>query len=47
LESMGHIFKKSNRQFGNMQIIMWDHKNNKIEIASDPRGKEKSREEVY
>jgi len=47
LESMGHIFKKSNRQFGNMQIIMWDHKNNKIEIASDPRGKEKSREDVY
>ena len=47
LESMGHIFKKSNRQFGNMQIIMWDQVNNKIEIASDPRGKEKSREEVY
>ncbi|MDB4040850.1 gamma-glutamyltransferase [Methylophilaceae bacterium] len=47
LESMGHILKKSNRQFGNMQIIMWDHKNNKIEIASDPRGKEKSREEIY
>ena len=47
LESMGHIFKKSNRQFGNMQIIMWEHKNNKIEIASDPRGKEKSREDVY
>jgi len=47
LESMGHIFKKSNRQFSNMQIIMWDHKNNKIEIASDPRGKEKSREDVY
>ena len=47
LESMGHTFKKSNRQFGNMQIIIWNHKNNKIEIASDPRGKEKSREEVY
>ncbi|MDC0931410.1 gamma-glutamyltransferase [Methylophilaceae bacterium] len=47
LESMGHIFKKSNRQFGNMQIITWDQENNKIEIASDPRGKEKSREEVY
>ena len=47
LESMGHTFKKSNRQFGNMQIIMWEHENNKIEIASDPRGKEKSREEVY
>ena len=47
LESMGHIFKKSNRQFGNMQIITWDHENNKIEIASDPRGKEKSREDVY
>ena len=47
LESMGHIFKKSNRQFGNMQIIMWNHENNKIEIASDPRGKEKSREDVY
>ena len=47
LESMGHIFKKSNRQFGNMQIISWDQENNKIEVASDPRGKEKSREEVY
>ena len=47
LESMGHIFKKSNRQFGNMQIITWDQENNKIEVASDPRGKEKSREEVY
>jgi hypothetical protein len=30
-----------------MQIIMWDQVNNKIEIASDPRGKEKGREEVY
>ena len=47
LKRMGHIFRKSNRQFGNMQIIMWDQVNNKIEIASDPRGKEKSREEVY
>ena len=47
LESMGHTFKKSNRQFGNMQIIMWEHENNKIEVASDPRGKEKSREEIY
>jgi len=26
---------------------MWDQVNNKIEIASDPRGKEKGREEVY
>ena len=24
-----------------------DQENNKIEVASDPRGKEKSREEVY
>ena len=47
LEGMGHTFKKSNRQFGNMQIIMWEHENNIIEVASDPRGKEKSREEVY
>jgi len=47
LESMGHTFKKSNRQFGNMQVIMREHEDNKIEIASDPRGKEKSREEVY
>ena len=47
LESMGHTFIKSNRQFGNMQIIMWENENNKIEIASDPRGKEKSREDVY
>ena len=47
LEGMGHTFKKSNRQFGNMQIIMWENENNKIEIASDPRGKEKSREDVY
>ena len=47
LESMGHTLKKSRRQFGNMQIILVDKKNHAVEIASDPRGKEKSLEEVY
>ena len=47
LESMGHTLKKSTRQFGNMQIILMDKKNHAVEIASDPRGKEKSLGEVY
>ena len=47
LKSMGHTLKKSTRQFGNMQIILMDKKNHAVEIASDPRGKEKSLGEVY
>ena len=38
LEAKGHILKKSNRDYGNMQIIIWDYENNTLDTASDPRG---------
>ena len=47
LEEMGHKLKKSNRQFGNMQVIQWDREKNEIYVASDPRGREKNLTDVY
>ena len=47
LEEMGHKLKKSNRQFGNMQVIQWSRKKNEIYVASDPRGREKNLTDVY
>ena len=47
LEEMGHKLKKSNRQFGNMQVIQWSRKKNEIYVASDPRGREKELTDVY
>ena len=47
LEEMGHKLKKSNRQFGNMQVIQWSRKKNEINVASDPRGREKELTDVY
>jgi len=38
LQAKGHVLKKSSRAFGNMQVIVWDQKKNRIEAASDPRG---------
>lgn len=34
----GHQLKSIGRQYGNMQAILWDKKNNKVTAASDPRG---------
>ncbi|KAG1682861.1 Glutathione hydrolase proenzyme [Nymphon striatum] len=37
LEDMGHKLKQVS-EYGNMQAIFWDHKQNRVEAASDPRG---------
>ena len=42
LNNMGHKFKKINYRYGNMQLIIQDHKNNSMTAASDPRGEGES-----
>lgn len=38
LEAKGHKLQVTGRQFGDMQAIYWDKKENKVEAASDTRG---------
>jgi len=38
LEAMGHRFVPAAGGFGNMQVVIWDRKANKVTAASDPRG---------
>jgi len=38
LKQKGHQLKPQSRDYGNMQAVVWDRKNNTIEAASDPRG---------
>jgi gamma-glutamyltranspeptidase/glutathione hydrolase len=38
LVAMGHRLKQSPRRFGNMQLIYWDRRHDRVEAASDPRG---------
>ncbi len=38
LRKKGHVFMKSNRRYGNMQVIFWDYKTGKVHTGSDPRG---------
>ncbi len=38
LEQLGHKLKPLENTFGNMQIIIWDKKENKVTAASDKRG---------
>ncbi len=38
LKLLGHEFKQINRQYGNMQAILWQKTTNDVEAASDPRG---------
>jgi len=37
LEAMGHTMRKSNRLYGNMQVVTWDYESNEVGAASDPR----------
>lgn len=37
LQKLGHSLKQVS-QYGNMQAIYWDYKNNQLKAASDPRG---------
>jgi gamma-glutamyltranspeptidase / glutathione hydrolase len=34
----GHSMESTGRRYGNMQAILWDSRNGKLEAASDPRG---------
>ncbi|MCU7883834.1 MAG: gamma-glutamyltransferase, partial [Candidatus Thiodiazotropha sp. (ex Lucinoma annulata)] len=43
LVSMGHPLKPLDRQYGNMQAVLWNKQNGKVEAASDPRGGGSSR----
>jgi len=38
LKQKGHQLKPQTRDYGNMQAVVWNRKNNTIEAASDPRG---------
>lgn len=38
LETRGHTLARSNRDYGNMQAILWKLDTNEVEAASDPRG---------
>ncbi len=38
LIAKGHVLKPSSRSYGNMQMIYWDYKTNKVKTYSDPRG---------
>ena len=38
LEEKGHQIRRLKNDFGNMQAITWDTRNNKVEAATDPRG---------
>jgi gamma-glutamyltranspeptidase/glutathione hydrolase len=37
LQAKGHEVKELNRQYGNMQAILWDKMTNRVTAASDPR----------
>ncbi len=38
LRQLGHTLKATSRQYGNMQAIHWDKRDNSVSAASDPRG---------
>ena len=38
LEARGHHLERSERSYGNMQVVTWDRATGKVSAASDPRG---------
>ncbi|PIE36956.1 MAG: gamma-glutamyltransferase [Gammaproteobacteria bacterium] len=38
LQLLGHEIKSLHRQYGNMQVVLWDKATGKVDAASDPRG---------
>ncbi len=38
LTSLGHHLKPYDGTYGNMQVVIWDYRQNKLDAASDPRG---------
>lgn len=37
LRAMGHELKQTLRRYGNMNVVVWDYEDNKVEAATDPR----------
>ena len=46
LRERGHALAESRRNYGNLQVVTWDHEDGRVEAASDPRG-EVGEAEVY
>lgn len=42
LDQLGHKLKPLKNTYGNMQVVIWDKKENKVSAASDDRGEGKS-----
>ena len=42
LTSLGHHLKPHDGTYGNMQVVIWDYQQNKLDAASDPRGNGKA-----
>ena len=38
LTSLGHQLKPYDGTYGNMQVVIWDYRQNKLDASSDPRG---------
>ncbi len=38
LQARGHILKRLDREYGNMQALLWDKRSRQVVAASDPRG---------
>ncbi len=38
LSERGHKLQAGNRQWGNLQVVLWDYATGSVEAASDPRG---------
>ena len=38
LTALGHHLKPHDGTYGNMQVVIWDYRQNKLDAASDPRG---------
>ena len=38
LEAKGHKLERSERSYGNMQVVTWDRATGRVDAASDPRG---------
>ena len=38
LQQLGHTLKPRDRQYGNMQVVLWDKQTGQVTAASDPRG---------
>ncbi len=37
LRAMGHELEETPRRYGNMNVVVWDYKDNEVEAATDPR----------